>query len=169
MALAKKLLPEIFKIYPRVQRLAGQRVAIGYHALIIVVFPNTAVTKVELELCAFLDNTPDRCSFSGWEVHMCKVYAGQNPERYKNVNRSIRIGGHSTSIQLEAVFWDLLDEIAQSQGLTTPKFISALYIEALEINGEIANFASLLRSTCALYQAGRRPEANDSYSLTRAA
>jgi predicted DNA-binding ribbon-helix-helix protein len=100
---------------------------------------------------------------------MCKVYAGQNPERYKNVNRSIRIGGHSTSIQLEAVFWDLLDEIAHSQGLSTPKFISTLYVEALEINGEIHNFASLLRSTCALYQAGHRPEANDDFGMTRAA
>jgi predicted DNA-binding ribbon-helix-helix protein len=100
---------------------------------------------------------------------MCKVYAGQNPERYRNINRSIRIGGHSTSIQLEVVFWDLLDEIARSQGLSTPKFISTLYVEALEINGEIHNFASLLRSTCALYQAGRRPEANDDYTVTRAA
>ena len=48
---------------------------------------------------------------------MCKVYAGQNPGGYKSINRSIRIGGHSTSIQLEAVFWELLDEIAQSQHL----------------------------------------------------
>jgi hypothetical protein len=58
---------------------------------------------------------------------MCKVYAGQNPEGYRSINKSIRIGGHSTSIQLEAVFWELLDEIAHSQNLTTPKFISTLY------------------------------------------
>lgn len=127
------------------------------------------MTKVALELRPVLDKNKVGGSVSRREVQMCKVYAGQNPERYKSVNRSIRIGGHSTSIQLEAVFWDMLDEIAQSQGLTTPKFISALYVEALEINGEITNFASLLRSTCALYLAGRRPEANDSYSLTRAA
>jgi predicted DNA-binding ribbon-helix-helix protein len=103
------------------------------------------------------------------EDHMCKVYAGQNPERYKAINRSIRIGGHSTSIQLEAVFWDLLDEIAQSQNLSTPKFISTLYAEAIELNGEIHNFASMLRSTCALYLTGHRPEANDDYGMTRAA
>jgi predicted DNA-binding ribbon-helix-helix protein len=94
---------------------------------------------------------------------MCKVYAGQNPEGYKSINRSIRIGGHSTSIQLEVVFWELLDEIAQSQHLTTPKFISTLYSEAIEINGEIHNFASMLRSTCALYLSGHRPAAGEIY------
>ncbi len=100
---------------------------------------------------------------------MCKVYAGQDPQRYRTINRSIRIGGHSTSIQLEAVFWDLLDEIAQTQNLTTPKFISTLYVEAIEFNGEIQNFASMLRSTCALYLAGHRPEAEEVFALTRAA
>jgi predicted DNA-binding ribbon-helix-helix protein len=95
------------------------------------------------------------------EQHMCKVYAGQNPEGYRSINRSIRIGGHSTSIQLEVVFWELLDEIAQSQHLTTPKFISTLYAEAIELNGEIHNFASMLRSTCALYLSGHRPSAEE--------
>jgi predicted DNA-binding ribbon-helix-helix protein len=96
---------------------------------------------------------------------MCKVYAGQNPGGYKSINRSIRIGGHSTSIQLEAVFWELLDEIAQSQNLSTPKFISTLYSEAIEINGEIHNFASMLRSTCALYLTGHRPAAEEMFYL----
>jgi len=88
---------------------------------------------------------------------MCRVFAGQNPEGYRQINRSIRIAGHSTSIQLEATFWELLDEIAENQGLTTPKFISKLYDEALEINGEIPNFASMLRTTCALYLKGHQP------------
>lgn len=100
---------------------------------------------------------------------MCKVYAAQDPVRYKAINRSIRIGGHSTSIQLEAVFWDLLDEIAQSQDLTTPKFISTLYTEAIEANGEIHNFASMLRATCALYLSAHRPGGNTVEELHRAA
>ena len=89
---------------------------------------------------------------------MCKVFAGQNPAGYKLVNRSVRIGGHSTSIQLEAAFWLLLDEIAAREELSTPKFLSKLYDEALEINGKIPNFASMLRTTCALYLKGHRPE-----------
>jgi len=88
---------------------------------------------------------------------MCRVFAGQDPEGYRQVNRSIRIGGHSTSIQLETTFWTLLDEIAHGQDLTTPKFISKLYDEAIEINGEIPNFASMLRTTCALYLRSHRP------------
>ena len=100
---------------------------------------------------------------------MCRVFAGQNPENYRQINRSIRIGGHSTSIQLESTFWALLDEIAEGQGLSTPKFISKLYDEAIEINGEIPNFASMLRTTCALYLKGHQPGADEVADLKRAA
>ncbi|MDR6634505.1 putative DNA-binding ribbon-helix-helix protein [Phyllobacterium sp. 1468] len=85
---------------------------------------------------------------------MCKVFAEQDPQGYRQINRSVRIGGHSTSIQLEATFWKLLDEIAESQSMTTPRFISTLYDEALQAQGEIPNFASMLRTTCALYLRG---------------
>ena len=100
---------------------------------------------------------------------MCKVFAGQDPEGYRQINRSIRIDGHSTSIQLEATFWALLDEIAASQGLTTPKFISKLYDEAIEINGEIPHFASMLRTTCALYLRGHRPSGEEQHALDQEA
>jgi predicted DNA-binding ribbon-helix-helix protein len=95
------------------------------------------------------------------EFAMCRVFAGQNPQGYRQINRSIRIAGHSTSIQLESTFWALLDEIAASEGLSTPKFISKLYDEAIEINGEIPNFASMLRTTCALYLRGLKPIEQD--------
>lgn len=98
---------------------------------------------------------------------MCRVFAGQDPEGYRQINRSIRIAGHSTSIQLEVTFWELLDEIALTQGLTTPKFISKLYDEAIEINGDIPNFASMLRTTCALYLRGHRPSCAELEELRR--
>ena len=100
---------------------------------------------------------------------MCKVFSGQDPEGYRQINRSIRIDGHSTSIQLEATFWELLDEIADSQDLSTPKFISKLYDEAIEINGAIPNFASMLRTTCALYLRGLRPCMDELTALKRKA
>ncbi|WP_376703438.1 ribbon-helix-helix domain-containing protein [Mesorhizobium sp. ISC25] len=100
---------------------------------------------------------------------MCKVFAGQDPEGYRLINRSVRIAGHSTSIQLEAAFWTLLDEIAQGQGMTAPKFLSTLYDEALEINGHIPNFASMLRTTCTLYLRARQPLDNESSELTNKA
>ena len=85
---------------------------------------------------------------------MCEVFAGQDPQRYRPVNRSVRIGGHSTSIQLEAAFWVLIDEIAAGQGMSTSRFLSTLYDEALEINGAVTNFASLLRTSCLIYIVG---------------
>lgn len=97
---------------------------------------------------------------------MCRVFAGQDPEGYRQVNRSVRIGGHSTSIQLEAAFWTLVDEIAHGQGMTTPKFLSKLYDEALEINGQVPNFASMLRTTCVLHLRGNRPPESEVADLT---
>ncbi|AZO76117.1 MAG: hypothetical protein E5V92_30230 [Mesorhizobium sp.] len=61
------------------------------------------------------------------------------------------------------------DEIAESQGLTTPKFISTLCDEAIEINGQIANFVSMLRTTCALYLRGHRPAAQEQAALKQVA
>jgi len=87
---------------------------------------------------------------------MCQIFAGQDPGNYRYITRSLRLAGHATSIRLEATFWDILDELAESQGMTTPRFLSTLYDEVLEQRGEIANFASLLRVGCVLYL--RQPE-----------
>ena len=100
---------------------------------------------------------------------MCQVFAGQDPARYAQISRSVRIGGHSTSLRLEAAFWDLLDEIASSQGISTPKFLSLLHDEALELHGDISNFASMLRTTCLLYLRGHQPTEDDLRALRTAA
>ncbi len=85
---------------------------------------------------------------------MCQIFAGQDPAGYTFIARSVRLAGHATSIRLEASFWDILDEIAVDQGMTTPRFLSTLYDEVLELNGEISNFTSLLRVACVLYLKG---------------
>jgi len=85
---------------------------------------------------------------------MCEVFATQDPDRYRPVNRSVRIGGHSTSIQLEAAFWDIIDEIARGQDMSASRFLSTLYDEAMHVNGAVPNFASLLRTSCLIYQGG---------------
>ncbi|MDH3473753.1 MAG: ribbon-helix-helix domain-containing protein [Rhodospirillales bacterium] len=87
---------------------------------------------------------------------MCRIFAGQDPANYRYITRSVRLGGHATSIRLEAAFWDILDEVAESQEISTPRFLSTLYDEVLELHGEIANFASLLRISCVLYLKGPR-------------
>ena len=101
---------------------------------------------------------------------MCEVFAGQDPDRYRPLNRSVRIGGHSTSIQIEAAFWDLIDEIAHGQGMSTSRFLSTLYDEALNINGSVSNFASLLRTSCLIYLMGsaRRPDDRQEFHIIAA-
>lgn len=79
---------------------------------------------------------------------MCHVFAGQNPANYTFETRSVRLMGHPTSVRLEAKFWVVLEDLAEAQGMPMAKFLSALYEEALDINGEVSNFASLLRCCC---------------------
>lgn len=79
---------------------------------------------------------------------MCKIFAGQDPVTYEGETRSVRLNGQCTSIRLEAAFWDVIDEIAAEEGLTTPAFLSRLHSEVLELHGEARNFTSLLRCAC---------------------
>lgn len=79
---------------------------------------------------------------------MCQVFAGQDPDRYASQTRRLRLNGQSTSIRLENAFWQVIDEIAINDGMTTPVFISKLHAEVLELRGEPGNFTSLLRCAC---------------------
>jgi len=79
---------------------------------------------------------------------MCHVFAGQDPANYAFETRAVRLMGHPTSVRLEAKFWVVLEEIARVQQMPMSKFLSLLYEEALEIHGEVSNFASLLRCCC---------------------
>ncbi|PAR33343.1 ribbon-helix-helix domain-containing protein [Vibrio metoecus] len=82
---------------------------------------------------------------------MCEIFANQPKDNYQFITRSVRIGGHATSVRLEASFWQILEEIAQAQEMPLPRFIGLIYREALEYTGDITNFASLLRCACLIY------------------
>jgi predicted DNA-binding ribbon-helix-helix protein len=62
---------------------------------------------------------------------MCRVLTAQSSQRFRKVSRSVRISGHSTSVRLEAAFWQVLEDIARMEGLSTSKLISELHDEAL--------------------------------------
>jgi len=79
---------------------------------------------------------------------MCHIFAGQDPRNYAYETRSVRLMGHATSVRLEAKFWLVVEDIAHEQGMPLAKFLTRLYEEALEIHGEVSNFASLLRCCC---------------------
>jgi len=82
---------------------------------------------------------------------MCQIFAGQNPARYESITRRLRLNGQSTSIRLERAFWGILDQIAVKEGISTPAFISKLHNEVLIGQGEVQNFASLLRCACTIH------------------
>ena len=84
---------------------------------------------------------------------MCQIFAGQDPATYEYETRSMRLNGQSTSVRLERGFWNVLTEIAEAEGLSTPQFISKLHSEVLELHGEARNFTSLLRSACLVHLA----------------
>ena len=60
--------------------------------------------------------------------------------------RSIRLHGVVTSVRLENLFWDTLDEIGTRDGMNVPQLLSKLYDELLEHRGDIPNFTSYIFS-----------------------
>ncbi len=82
---------------------------------------------------------------------MCLLFKSQDPATYESETRPIRLHGHSTSIRLEAAFWDILEEIACREGVPVSRFCAILHDEMTQRHGGVSNFASLLRVTCLHY------------------
>lgn len=82
---------------------------------------------------------------------MCDIYASTDPSLYQSVARSVRIGGVVTSIKVERRFWQILEDIAAEGGMSLAQFLTQLHDEVIERQGEVGNFASLLRVVCATY------------------
>ena len=57
---------------------------------------------------------------------MCHLFAHQPQRDYESQTRSLRIGGHCTSIRLEMAFWDTLEEIAAKESMSLGKFLTTL-------------------------------------------
>jgi predicted DNA-binding ribbon-helix-helix protein len=89
---------------------------------------------------------------------MCEIFARQDPDSYLYEMRSIRLNGQSTSIRLEKIFWTIIEQIAEDEGVSVPRFLSTLHREALLLWGEVPNFTSHLRCVC-LIAVGKQREA----------
>src|SRR3984957_12860181 len=89
--------------------------------------------------------------------NMCHLFASQRPDSYAFETRSIRLNGQSTSVRLEKVFWDILEDIAAAQRLSEPRFISALHRESVPRRGEVPNFTSLWRCICVTARTSAEP------------
>lgn len=83
---------------------------------------------------------------------MCGVYVNADPILYESRTRALRIHGVVTTVRLENLFWDVLQEIANRELMTTSQFAVKLYDELLALTGEEpVNFASFLRVCCLRY------------------
>lgn len=84
---------------------------------------------------------------------MCEVFISADPHSYDSRTRSLRLHGVVTSIRLENLFWQVLDEIAQRDGMGVVQLVERLYDELVEARGEVGNFASFLRVSALRYEA----------------
>ena len=84
---------------------------------------------------------------------MCQVFIGADPALYACRARSVRLHGVATSIRLENLFWQVLDEVAARDHMSVPQLCTKLYDELLQARGEVDNFASFLRVSCGRYLA----------------
>lgn len=82
---------------------------------------------------------------------MCEIFISADPSLWEAESRSLRLGGVSTSLRLERMFWSVLEEIAARDRLTLAQLITKLYDELCESRPEIGNFTSFLRVCCTRY------------------
>ncbi len=83
---------------------------------------------------------------------MCEIFIRANERSYTSESRSLRLHGVATSVRLETLFWRVLEDIAERDGMRINQLIERLYDELVAYRGEAANFASFLRVCCLRYQ-----------------
>lgn len=88
---------------------------------------------------------------------MCRIFISADPDLYRCRSRSLRLSGVATSIRLENLFWQVLEEIGARDGLSLAQLISRLHDELRDAGGQRvddrANFTSFLRVSCGRYLA----------------
>ena len=84
---------------------------------------------------------------------MCQVFTSADPALYESRARSVRLHGVATSIRLENLFWQVLEEISGRDGMTVPQLCARLHDELTHERGQVENFASFLRVCCGRYLA----------------
>ena len=82
---------------------------------------------------------------------MCEYFVKADPILYESRSRTLRIHGVLTSIRLENMMWDVLAEMASSEGRTTNGLIVQFHDEIMAQRNEVPNFTSFLRVTCMRY------------------
>jgi predicted DNA-binding ribbon-helix-helix protein len=76
---------------------------------------------------------------------MCQIFINADPELYASRSRSIRLHGVATSLRLENLFWHVLEEIGERDGLSVPQLVGRLYDE-LSASGRLDEHANFTPS-----------------------
>ena len=84
---------------------------------------------------------------------MCEIFISADPASYESRTRSVRLHGVVTSIRLEHLYWEVLEEIARRDGLSVVHLIEKLYDELVAARGGVGNFTSFLRVSALRYEA----------------
>jgi predicted DNA-binding ribbon-helix-helix protein len=84
---------------------------------------------------------------------MCEVFVSANPESYESRTRSVRLHGVITSVRLENLHGEVLEEIAARDGMSVVQLIERLHDELVQARGAVGNFASFLRVSALRYMA----------------
>jgi len=84
---------------------------------------------------------------------MCKLFIEADPRLWQTRLKSVRLSGYSTSVRLENLYWQVLEEIARRDGMSLTQLLTKLHEELLQAYGEVENFSSFLRVCCGRYLA----------------
>ncbi|MGA0609029.1 ribbon-helix-helix domain-containing protein [Caldimonas sp. KR1-144] len=84
---------------------------------------------------------------------MCEIFVSADPASYDSRTRSVRLHGVVSSIRLENLYWTVLEEIAQRDGMSVVQLIEKLYDELVHSRGAVGNFTSFLRVCALRYEA----------------
>lgn len=84
---------------------------------------------------------------------MCKLFIEADPRLWQTRLKSVRLHGYSTSVRLENLYWQVLEEIAQRDGMSLGQLLAKLHEELVFAHGGVENFASFLRVCCGRYLA----------------
>jgi predicted DNA-binding ribbon-helix-helix protein len=84
---------------------------------------------------------------------MCEIFISADPASYESRTRSVRLHGVVTSIRLEHLYWEVLEEIARRDAMSVVQLIEKLYDELVVARGGVGNFTSFLRVSALRYEA----------------
>jgi predicted DNA-binding ribbon-helix-helix protein len=84
---------------------------------------------------------------------MCKLFIEADPSLWQTRLKSLRLNGFSTSVRLENLYWQVLEEIALRDGMSLSQLLARLHEELTFAHGGVENFASFLRVCCGRYLA----------------